>query len=104
MNAFLENLWPPSKTCKLSILWSLVFGFVLQIALPVLFSTIGAKRIALFAMLPGLLPILWATRGWFAGIAPLGYILMFSINTLVYASLLLVGIRTCVCLRREFEK
>ena len=72
MNAFIERLWPPTKSCKLSILWALIFGFVLQIALPVLLSVLGAKRAALFAIYPGLLPILWATGGWFAGIAPVG--------------------------------
>ena|SRR5690349_3909721 len=104
MNISVEKFWPPTKTYTISALWAFVFGFFLQIALPLSLNMIGATRVALFAMLPGLLPILWATGGWFAGIAPLGYVVMYSINTVVYASLLLVGIRGCVCLRREFEK
>jgi predicted permease len=103
MNAFMKRVWPPTKTRKVSILWAFVFGFVLQIALPVLLGALGAKEAALFAIYPGLLPILWATGGWFAGIAPLGYVLMFSVNTVVYAALLLAGFRTCACLQRQYE-
>jgi hypothetical protein len=83
-------------------LWAFGFGFVLQIALPSLLAMAGAQRAALFAMLPGLLPILWATGGWFASIAPMGYVLMFTVNTLVYALLLLAGFRTCACLQRHY--
>jgi hypothetical protein len=103
MNAFIEKLWPPTKSRKLSILWAFVVGFILQIALPVLLSALGAKRAALLAIYPGLLPILWATGGWFAGISPLGYVVMFSVNTVVYAALLLAGFRACVCLQRQYE-
>jgi hypothetical protein len=103
MNAFIERLWPPTKSRKLSILWALVFGFVLQIAVPVLLSGLGAKRAALLAELPGLLPILWATGGWFAGIAPLGYVLIFSVNTVVYATIFLGTFRACACLQRQYE-
>jgi hypothetical protein len=102
MHTFAERLWPPTKTWRLSILWSLGFGFVLQIALPSLLAVLGAQRAAWFAMLPGLLPILWATGGFFAGIAPLGYVLMYAINTIMYALLLVAGFRTCACLRRHY--
>jgi hypothetical protein len=103
MNVFVERLWPPTKSRKLSILWAFVFGFVLQIALPLLLGALGAKRAALFAIYPGLMPILWATGGWFAGITALGYVLMFAVNTFVYAVLLLSGFRACACLLRQYE-
>ena len=103
MTAFIERLWPPTKNRKLSILWALVLGFVLQMALPVLLGVLGAKRAALFAIYPGLLPILWATGGWFAGIAPLGYVIMSSVNTVFYGALLLAGFRACACLQRQYE-
>jgi hypothetical protein len=101
MSAVLEKIWPPTRTWRRSILWSLSCGFVLQIAVPTILALLGAQRAALFAMLPGLWPILWATGGWFAGISPLGYLLMYSINTLAYAVLLLAGFRTCTCMERR---
>jgi len=82
------KVWPPARNWKLSILWSLACGFILQMAVPSLLQILGAHRAALYAMLPGLWPILWATGGWFAGISPEGYLILFSINTLVYAFLL----------------
>jgi hypothetical protein len=100
MGGVLVKIWPPTRNWKLSLLWSLVCGFLLQIAVPSLFAILGAPRAALFAMLPGLWPILWATGGWFAGITPFGYFVMYSINTLAWALLLLASFRTCVCLRR----
>ena len=103
MSSVLERIWPPTKNWKLSLLWSLVCGFLLQIAVPSLFAILGDPRAALFAMLPGLWPILRATGGWFAGISLLGYVIMFSINTLIYAALLLMGFRACACLRRQYE-
>jgi hypothetical protein len=102
MSIFIKKLWPPTKSFKLSFLWAFIFGFVLQIALPLLLGVLGAKRAAMFAILPGLWPILWATGGFFAGIAPLGYLVMFSVNTVVYALVLLTGFRTCACLKRHY--
>ena|ERR1700680_3386936 len=102
MNASADRLWPPTKTLKVSILWALCLGFVLQLTLPSLLAILGAQRAAWIAMLPGLLPILWATGGFFAGIAPFGYALMYSVNTFVYALLLLAGFRTCACFKRHY--
>jgi hypothetical protein len=98
----LEKCWPPTKTWKLSIVWAIGLGFILQIAIPGAFALLGAHRVALFAELPGLLPILWATGGWFASISPVGYVVMFSINTLAYGLLLFAGFRTCACLQRHY--
>jgi hypothetical protein len=97
-----EKVWPPTRSWKVSIPWSLGCGFILQIAVPSLLQISGAHRAAMYAMLPGLWPILWATGGWFAGISPVGYLVLFSINTLVYALLLFAGFRTCACLRRRY--
>jgi len=102
MSVILEKAWPPTKTWRRSILWALGCGFILQIVVPSLLQILGAQRAALFAMLPGLWPILWATGGWFASIAPMGYVVMFTINTLAYGGLLLIGFRTCACLRRRY--
>jgi hypothetical protein len=103
MNTFTERPWPPTKSRKLSVLWALLFGFVLQIALPLFLVALGVKRLALFAMYPGFLPIIWSTHGWFAGISSLGYVLVFTVNTLGYAILLLSGFRACACLQRQYE-
>ncbi len=103
MISFLKNAWPPTKDCKLSVLWAVVFGFVLQFVLPVVLIALGSKGAALLAIYPGLLPILWATRGWFARISPEGYAVMYIINTLFYGALVLVGFRLCVWLRRQYE-
>jgi hypothetical protein len=103
MGALAEKYWPPTKSYRLSVAWSFIFGSVLQIALPLLLFALGAKQVALVAILPGLLPLTWVTRGWFAGIAPLGYALMFGINTIVYAIFLLAAFRICVCLRNPYE-
>ena len=103
MISILKKLGPPTKNGKLSVLWALVFGFVLQLALPAVLIALGFKGAALLAFYPGLLPIIWATRGWFAGICPQGYVVMYIINTLVYGALLLIGFRLCVWLRRQYE-
>ena len=102
MSGFFARIWPPTKNWRLSVLWSLGCGLILQIAVPSLLQILGAQRAALYAMLPGLWPILWATGGWFAGISPVGYLVLFSINTFVYALLLFAGFRTCPCLRRHY--
>ena len=67
-----------------SILWSLVFGLAIQFLLPVSLALLGSPKAALLAMYPGLLPIIWATGGWFAGITPLGYVILYTINTVAY--------------------
>ena len=103
MNSIFKKLWPPTKSRKLSVFWALVFGFVLQLALPVVLIALGSKGAAILAIYPGLLPILWTTRGWFARISPQGYAVMYIINTLFYGTLLLVGFRLCVWLRRQYE-
>jgi|SRR3954469_12451800 hypothetical protein len=72
---------------KQRMLVSLLVGFVLQLLIPGVLSKLGYPRAALLSIWPGLLPILWATGGWFAGIAPAGYVVMFSINTIVYGLL-----------------
>ena len=87
--------WPPTRSTKASLLWALILGFVLQIAVPYVLNALGAERAALLSIYPGLFPIVWVTGGWFAGISPLGYVLMFSINTLVYGLVVFVGLRTC---------
>jgi hypothetical protein len=85
------------KTRKRMILSALAIGFVLQIAIPML-ALVGLQRAAIWSILPGFYPILLATRGWFAGISPLGYVLMCSINTIAYGLLVLgvlIAIRAC---------
>jgi hypothetical protein len=104
MSTFRDSLWPPTKTWRRSILWSVVFGFLVQLFLPAILVGLGGQRAAWFALLPGLLPILLATGGFFAGITWLGYVLMYTVNTIVYALLLFAGFRTCACLRRRYAK
>src|ERR1035437_3458008 len=60
MISILKKLGPPTKNGKLSVLWALVFGFVLQLALPAVLIALGFKGAALLAIYPGLLPIIWA--------------------------------------------
>jgi hypothetical protein len=94
MSELLENIWPPTKTWKRSILWALGFGFFLQIAVPTLLALFGANHAAFYSSIVGFWPMMWATgRGWNSSITPLGYLLMFSINTLAYGTLLLIGVR-----------
>ena len=97
----MAKFWPPTKSCGLSILWSLIFGFLFQLALPRMLTMLGAKDAALWALLPGLWPILWATGGWFASIAPIGYVVMYSINTIFYAMILLTAFRSCALIKRK---
>ncbi len=103
MISILKKLWPPTKSCPLSICWAVVFGAILQLVLPAVLIALGSKGAALLAIYPGLLPIIWATRGWFVGISPEGYAVMCTINTLFYSGLLLAGFRLCVWLRRQYE-
>lgn len=80
------------------VLCALVLGFVLQIAIPMMLVLVGLQRAAIWSILLGFYPILRATRGWFAGITPLGYVLMCSINTIAYGLLVLgvlIAIRAC---------
>jgi hypothetical protein len=97
----MARFWPPAKSCGLSVLWSLIFGFLFQLALPLVLAMLGAKHAALRAMLPGFWPILWSTGGWFASIAPAGYVMMYSINTIFYAMILLAAFRSCAFLKRK---
>src|SRR5262249_41998334 len=90
-----EVIWPPTKSIRLSCCWALILGFLFSVALPLLFAVAGFKDAALLAIYPGLLPIIIATRGWFVGISPVGYWLMFSINTLVYGLIVFAGLQTC---------
>ena len=94
-----KTVWPPTKSIRLSICWVLLFGFMLSIGLPLLLDVTGFKNAALFAIYPGLYPIIVATGGWFAGVSVVGYLLLFSINTLVYGLLVMVAFRMCRCLR-----
>jgi hypothetical protein len=102
MIAFVKRLWPPTKSCRLSILWAFALGAVLQIAVPLVLAKLGLHHAMLFAIYPGLLPIIWATGGWFAGITPLGYVILCSVNTMVYVLLIFILLRTCVWVRRLF--
>jgi hypothetical protein len=56
---------------------------VLETAIPLTLSRLGFENAAIYSVYPGFYPILWSTGGWFAGIAPLGYIIMYSINRMV---------------------
>ncbi len=94
-----KTVWPPTKSIRLSLCWALLLGFVLSIALPLILAVTGFKDAALFAIYPGLFPIIVATGGWFAGISVVGYLLMFSINTLVYGLLVMVAFQTRRCFR-----
>lgn len=95
VTAFMNKLWPPTKTFRVSLLWALFCGFILSIAVPIVLAVVGFKDAALISIYPGLFPIIWATKGWFAGISPAGYLLMFFINTLVYGLPSLLAFRTC---------
>jgi hypothetical protein len=101
MNAFMERLWPPTKTWKLSLLWAFLTGFIVQFGLPVLLNAVGAERAAWLVTLPGMWPILRATGGFFSSLAPLGYLFVFSVNTAFYALILLAGLRMCARVRRQ---
>ena len=101
MSRFGTKIWPPTKSWKRSILWAISAGFVLQIATPAVLQVIGWQRAALYSMLPGLWPILWATGDWFAGITRIGYLLMYSVNTVAYSALLLIALRSCARLKRQ---
>jgi len=101
MTNYVARYWPPPKTRGLSIFWSVIFGFAFQLVLPALLAPLAGQRAALFAMLPGLWPILWATGGWFSSIAPMGYVVIYSVNTVVYGMIFMAGFRTCACLRRH---
>jgi hypothetical protein len=79
------RMWPPYRTVGASLLWAVVVGFICQLTVPMVLASAGLERAALYSIWPGLLPIVWTTRGWFAGITPLGYVMMISINTVIYA-------------------
>jgi hypothetical protein len=87
--------WPPTRSCGVSVVWALLIGFVLQLLVPAVFVALGSSNGALFAMYPGLLPILWATRGWFESLTLMGVVVLCGINTVSYAILTFVAIRLC---------
>jgi len=103
MNWSFAKYWPPAKSLALSIVWCLLLGFALQLVVPFLLIAIGLKDAAWLAWFPGLLPIICATGGWFASITPIGYVLIFAINTLVYGGLLLLGLRGCLWCRNRIR-
>ena len=70
--------WSPNSTVGASLLWAAGLGFVLQIAIPFALSRLGFNRAALFSIWPGLLPIVRLTGGFFAGLTPIGYVMLFG--------------------------
>jgi hypothetical protein len=97
----MAKIWMPHDSTRSALVWFVVFGFLFQILVPVTLSVAGMKAAAWLAVYPRLLPIAWVTKGWFAGASAAGYVVMFTINTLVYSSLLFIGFRICGCVRRE---
>jgi hypothetical protein len=98
----LKNSWPPINTWRQSALWALVIGFVLQFAVPTFLAGIGAQHSAFYSSILGFWPMMYATgRGWNSSVTPLGYLLMFGINTLAYGIVSLIGLRAYVCLRSQ---
>jgi hypothetical protein len=87
---------PQTKTLGFGkqFLISLSLGFVLQILVPAVLTKMGFKNAGLLSIYPGLLPILWATRGWFASLAPGGIAVMMT--TLVYGFLIFAGSKFCM--------
>ena len=77
------------------IVLSAVIALVLETIVPFALAKLGFERAALLSIWPGLLPIAWATGGFFAGITPFGYLLMYSINTLVYGAPIFLVILCC---------
>jgi hypothetical protein len=100
----LETALRPTRSWGISALWALPIGIVLQWTIPLLFEFLGCKGCVLASIYPGLLPIIWATRGWFAGISPAGYVVMRSVNTLFYAALVFSGLRLCRFLTDLYER
>ena len=70
MVAFVKRFWPPTKSCRLSILWAFALGAVLQIAVPLVLAKLG--------------------------------LILCSVNTVVYALLVFILLRTCVWVRTLF--
>ena len=100
MSGILENIWPPTKTWRWSILWSLGGGFVLQIVVPEFLDMIGAGHAGFYSAILGFWPAMMATRsGWNSSLSPLGYSITFVINTIAYGIVVLIGLRSYVCLK-----
>jgi hypothetical protein len=88
--------WSPVVSVRGSVVWATVVGFVLQLLVPPVLAMYGFQNAAIWSLMPGLYPIIWLTGGWFEALTPLGYLLMLSINTLVYGypfSILFRGLR-----------
>ena len=83
------------------LVWCFGLGFLLQFVVPVSLNFFGFKRTALWSIFPGLYPVLIATHGWFASVSPMGVVLLFGINTLVYAILVLCVIKMYSRLKRH---
>lgn len=79
------------------VLLFLALGFLLQLAIPVSLSKLGFADATLWAIWPGLLPVLWLTGGWFAGLGPGGLAILIVVNTIVYASLCMAMVRLVRC-------
>jgi hypothetical protein len=100
MSGFFKKIWPPTETWRRSILWSLGGGFVLQIAVPEFLGMIGAGHAGFYSVILGFWPAMMATRsGWDSSLSPLGYLIMFVINTIAYGIVVLIGMRSYVGLK-----
>jgi len=76
---------PENRLCVWKLMGVAVLAaVVLETVLPMMLGKLGFERAAILSIWPGLLPIAWPTGGFFAGITPVGYLLMYSINTVVY--------------------
>jgi hypothetical protein len=96
-----SHCWPPTRTCRLSVLWAVAVGFLAQFAVPFALPRLGLEKAELIVN-PGLLIIVRSTGGWFSGISPLGYVFIFAVNTIIYGALLLAALRMCACLQRWY--
>jgi hypothetical protein len=98
----MRKLWPPNRDWLTMIISASVASILLQLIF-LLIARFGFQKAALWLFLPGLYPIIWATRGWFSSLTLLGNVVLFGTNFLFYYGIVwaFLGITRLVRERRS---
>jgi hypothetical protein len=80
----MRKLWPPTHDRFSIRVWAAIISFLLTLGFVVLALLCPQADSFYMFFVPGLLPVLIITGGWFSSLAPLGIVLMLALNMAFY--------------------
>ena len=96
----LERMHRRRRVCR-RCGWALAIGALFSLPIPWLLGLVGLAELGMFMLWPGLLPIVWATGGWFARLSVEGIAVMTGTNMLVYSAIAFASLQICASVRSE---